>query len=468
MRRLALVLAVSYLAVSPLAAQPSRTALAKGTLAITGVSVIPMTRDTLLRNVTVLVRDGWIAEVGARVRVPRGARTIDGTGKYLIPGLIDMHAHLYADENVPDSVAPAELGVFLANGVTTARLMIGTPTHLRLRRQLIAGEIRGPQLWVASPQFAGRADPHSMLVTSPEQARAGVRAVVDSGYDFLKLTVLITPEVYAAIVDEARLRRTRITGHVDPRVGVRRALGAGQQIEHFDNYSEALLGDSAPMRTAVSDVAAWRKANWNALDFIDEGKVGPLIGATVRAGVAVTPTQAFFAETFAIQMTDSARRARPEYALIPDEVRALWERGMTRYWSDPPSEERRRKYLELRQRLIKGVVDSGGRIFAGSDAPGGLQGYGWGLHRELRHFVLAGLSPYQALQTATVWPAEWLRTEAGRIAPGQRADLVLLDANPLEQIDNTERISAVVIGGNYLERPELDGMVEEARRKLRP
>lgn len=467
MRRVVSALFLLALA-HPLHAQRSRTVLAPGSWAITGVNVIPMTRDTVLRGVTVLVRDGRIAEVGSRVRIPAGARRIDGRGKYLIPGLTDMHAHLYADENAPDSVAPYELGVFLANGVTTARLMIGTPTHLALRRSLLDGTVRGPQLWVASPQFAGRNDPHTMLATTPAMARAGVIAVQDSGYDFLKLTVLITPEVYEAIVQQAAASGLRVTGHVDPRVGVRRALAAGQQIEHFDNYSEALLADSAPMRTAVSDVAAWRKANWAALDFIDDRKVEALAGATARAGVAVTPTQAFFAETFAIPMSDSARWARPDYAHVPQEVRDLWNRALGRYWSDPPSAERRGRYLAIRERLIKGVVDSGGRIFAGSDAPGGLQGYGWGLHRELQHFVRAGLTPYQALQTATIWPAEWLQSDAGTVAVGQRADLVLLDADPLADISNTTRIAGVAVGGRWMERPELERMIDEAGRRLRP
>jgi hypothetical protein len=469
MRRLTALLALSLATTSPLTAQSSRTALASGSWAITNVNVIPMTSDTVFRGVTVLVRDGRIAEIGSRVRLPSGTRRIDGRGKYLIPGLFDMHAHLYADESVPDSVAPYELGVFIANGVTTARLMIGTPTHLELRRQLAAGRIRGPQLWVASPQFAGRADPHSMLATNPDEARRGVRAVVDSGYDLIKLTVLITPEVYDAVIDEARLRRIKVAGHVDTRVGVARALAAGQQIEHFDAYSEALLADSAPMRVAVSDMNHWRKANWAALDHMDDRKVEALAGATARAGVPVTPTQAFFTETFALAIPDSVRRSRPDFAHIPNEVRDLWLRALGRYWTGPPSEERRMRYLNIRERLIKGVVDSGGRIFAGSDAPGGLQGYGWGLHRELEYLVRAGLTPYQALQAATVWPAEWLgATESATIRPGQRADLVLLDANPLTDIRNTTRIAGVAVGGHYSAKPELEQMIAEAGRRLVP
>ena len=136
-----------------------RGALAPGVLAIANVNAIPMTRDTVIRDGTVLVRDGRIVAVGRNVTIPTGARRIDGRGKYLIPGLADMHTHLYSDDDaVPDTAAAAELGVMVANGVTTARLMIGTPQHLVLRRAVAAGDIVGPQLWVASPHLVGRAN----------------------------------------------------------------------------------------------------------------------------------------------------------------------------------------------------------------------------------------------------------------------------------------------------------------------
>ena len=182
---------LALLAPLALPAQASRTALTPGTLAIVDVTVIPMTRDTALDHHTVVVRDGRIVAVGpaARVAVPRGARRIDGRGRWLIPGLSDMHVHLHADDAIPDSVASRELGVMLANGVTTARLMIGTPEHLMLRRDLLAGRVMGPQLWVASPQFTGRPADNARVVTTADAARAAVREVSEAGYDFIKLKI---------------------------------------------------------------------------------------------------------------------------------------------------------------------------------------------------------------------------------------------------------------------------------------
>ncbi len=144
---------MNVVAPSVTASQASRSALAPGTVAITNVDVIPMNADTVLRNSTVLVRDGRIVEVGPAhmVRVPAAASRVDGRGKFLIPGLADMHTHLYSDGEAPDSVGPYEMGVFLANGITAARLMIGTTRQLQLRKEIVAGGLIGPQLWSAGP-----------------------------------------------------------------------------------------------------------------------------------------------------------------------------------------------------------------------------------------------------------------------------------------------------------------------------
>ena len=162
-------------AAEPASAQPSRGALAEGTFAVTNVTVIPMTGPgEVLADATVLVRGGRIAAVGpARsVAVPRGARRIDGRGKYLVPGLADMHTHLFSDgDQVADSVAPHELAVMAANGVTATRLMIGTPEHLSLRAAVAEGRVLGPQLWVASPHLTGRESENARVVTTTSCAR---------------------------------------------------------------------------------------------------------------------------------------------------------------------------------------------------------------------------------------------------------------------------------------------------------
>ncbi len=448
----------------------SRGALASGTLAITDVTVIPMAGDTTIRDATVLVRDGRIAEVGPsrKVKVPSGARRIDGRGRYLIPGLADMHAHLYSDGEVPDSVAPYELGVMVANGVTATRFMIGTEEHFALRKQVEAGRIVGPQLWLASPHFTGKEDLNSRVVTTPEEARKAVKEMADLGYDFIKLTLFITPPVYDAIVSEAKARGIRVVGHVDPQVGVAKALAAGQQIEHLDNYLESVLADSAPMRESVSDRGVFKLANWESLDYVDDRKVERIAGATARSGTFTCPTLTVFKVAFALGQSEAEVKARPDWGIMPPDMRGLYLKAREKYWSNPASEERRMRWVEVRNRLVKAIADSGGKIMAGSDTPEWFFGYGWTLHREMESLVAAGLTPYQALAAATRNPAEFLRAskEWGTIERGKRADLVLVTGNPLEDIRNTAKIEAVAIGGRWLDQAERERMITSAVERL--
>jgi len=468
-RRSGHLLAAALLLVPPATAAAQA---ASDALAIIHVQVLTMAEGRRLTDATVVVRDGRISAVGpaASTPVPADARRVDGRGRYLIPGLADMHGHLFADEWVADSVAPYELGVYLAHGVTTVRLQIGTPLHLALRRQLRRGELAGPRLWISSPMLSGDSARNTLLVRTPEQGRAAVRTAREAGYDLIKLTTNITPEVYDAILMEAHGLGMKVTGHVDPRVGVARALWAVQQIEHLDNYMESVLADSAPSRVSVSDVGAYRVANWNSLLYVDSRKVEALAGATARAGVYVTPTAGFFNSWFATRSTLEEVHARPEFALVPAAMRAPYERAFTRYWANPPSEALRARYIAIRNRMIRAIVDSGGRIMAGSDGPGGLQVYGWMMHRELAALVAAGLSSQQALEAATVVPAEYLGVlaEQGTIEVGKRADLVLLARDPLVDIRHTTSIVGVVSAGRWFPEAELGGMVEAARVRLNP
>jgi imidazolonepropionase-like amidohydrolase len=448
----------------------SRTALEPGSFVVRDVTVLPMSGRPTPRPATVLVRDGRITALGGanEIEIPEGIRAIDGRRKFLIPGLADMHVHLYSDDEADDAVAPDELGVMLANGVTAIRLMIGTPEHLALRREIEAGRLLGPQLWVASPQFTGKADSNHRVVTTPAEARAEVAEVAEAGYDFIKLTVDITPEVFDAIVGAARERGMPVVGHVDPRVGVRRAIAAGQHIEHLDNYLETILSDDAPSRRSVSNYDVFRPENWESLDCMDEGKLRRIARETAESGTYTTPTLTIPKVAFALGQTEDEIRARPEWVLMPPKTRALYLRANERYWKAAASLERRRRYVEVRDQLVREIHAAGGRIMAGSDAPEWFFGYGYTLHRELESLVAAGLTPLQALGAATVTPASFVGAvqEWGRIEAGMRADLVLLAADPLEDIRHTTRIDAVCVGGRWLDRRELDRMLERARERV--
>jgi imidazolonepropionase-like amidohydrolase len=460
-----LLLAIAILPLNP-ANAPAQSSPA---LAIERVNAVSMEGERVDRDMTVVVRDGRVVAYGpARsTPVPPDARRIDGRGRWVIPGLADMHAHLFADDYVGDAAAPAELGLFLAHGVTTVRLQIGRPLHLDLRRRVREGTLAGPRLWVSSPMLSGDSAANTLRVRTADEGRAAVRAAHRDGYDLIKLTTNITPEVFDAVMTEARAIAIRVTGHVDPRVGAPRAIAAGLQVEHLDNYMETVLADSAPSRVSVSDVGAYRAANWASLAHVDEGKLEALAGATARAGVRVTPTLAFFKSWFATRHTDDEVRARPEYGMLPATYRNGWERSRAAYWRNPPSDAQRARYIALRDRMVRAIVDSGGAVMAGSDGPSALMSYGWLLHRELEALVAAGLSPYEALRAATVVPAAYLGVgdDQGSIAVGKRADLVLT-ADPLADIRATSAIAGVVVAGRYHDSSAREALIEAARTAL--
>jgi imidazolonepropionase-like amidohydrolase len=309
---------------------------------------------------------------------------------------------------------------------------------------------------------------NSRVVTTPEDARKAVKEMADLGYDFVKLTLFITPPVYEAIVSEAKREGIRVVGHVDPEVGVARALAAGQQIEHLDNYLESVLADSAPMRTSVSDRGLFRLKNWESLDYVDDAKVDRIAGATARAGIYTCPTLTVFKTAFALGQSEEAIKARPDWGIMPPELRTLYLGAREKYWKHPATEARRMRWVQVRDRLVKAIADSGGKIMAGSDTPEWFFAYGWTLHREMESLVAAGLTPYQALAAATRNPAEFLGAskEWGTVEAGKRADLLLLTGNPLEDIRNSSSIEAVVIGGRWLDREERTRMIAAAAERL--
>jgi hypothetical protein len=210
--------------------------------------------------------------------------------------------------------------------------------------------------------------------------------------------------------------------------------------------------------------------NWPSLDYIDSRKVNQLAGAVAKAGVYISPTQNVFNTAFAIGEPVDSLKAREDFKHWPPKLRDGYLRAHERYWAAAndslKTPARRAKYVAVRDQFVKAIQDSGGKLLAGSDTPEWFHLYGFGLHRELRALVDAGLTPYQALVAATRNPAEFLGASEqwGTIEVGKRADLVLVSANPLDDITNTERIRGVAIGGRWLDRPSLDQMIARGAR----
>ena len=460
---LALILCIAAIA-APVSAK---------TVAFTNVSVIPVDRERVLANQTVVIKNGVIAVIGdaKKVKLPKDAERIDGTGKYLVPGLVDMHTHLLSDsDEYPDSIGPDELRVMVANGVTTVRFMIGTPELLALRSRSAKGEIEAPTIFVASPHLTGREQGNNFVVNTPEEAREAVRKSKAAGYDFIKVTTFIKAEVYEAAVDEAAKQNIRVVGHADSRfVGVERAWKAKQQIEHLDGYMELLLRDDAPMKGSVSDLYIYNPENWKSLDFIDESKIPEVARRTVASNPYVDPTQHFMKNTFGRLRTEDEIRKQPDFRFYPPKVQQQWlDFYKKNRFINTVSLEDRAQWIKLRNKLIKAIYDAGGRIMTGSDTPEFLWLYGFGMHHELKALKDAGLSNYAALEAATKNPSMFLGTidKVGTIEKGKRADLILLNANPLDDISATENRAGVMLKGRWHRQEELNGWLDESAQAI--
>lgn len=462
-----MILAVSLICVGLLADVSAQT------VAFANVNVIPMDRERVIANQTVVIKNGLIVEIAdvKKVKLPRDTVRIDGTGKYLVPGLVDMHTHLLSDsDEFPDSIGPDELRVMVANGVTTARFMIGTPELLTLRSRSMNGEISAPTIYVASPHLTGREQGNNFVVITPEEAREAVRKSKAAGYDFIKVTTFIKAEVYEAAVDEAAKQNIRVVGHADSRfVGVERAWKAKQQIEHLDGYMELLLRDDAPMKGSVSDIYIYNPDNWKSFDYIDETKIPDIARKTVAANPYVDPTHHFMKNSFGRLRTEDEIRKQPDFRFYPAKVQQQWlDFYKKNRFINTVSLEKRARWIQLREKMIKAIYDSGGRIMTGSDTPEFLWLYGFGVHHELIALKDAGLSNYAVLEAATRNPSLFFGTldKVGTIEKGKRADLILLNANPLTDISATQNRAGVMLKGKWHTQQELNSWLDESARVI--
>ncbi len=416
-------------------------------LAFVGVTIVPMDQERLLADYTVVIEGGRIVQMGprARVSVPANARQVDGAGKFLMPGLAEMHAHLPPGPAFSDAAMERVLALYALHGVTTVRGMLGDPRHLPYRDRVGKGTLLSPWIWTTGPSLNGNSVP---------MVADAIKAVTDqksAGYDLLKIHPGIQREVFDSLAATAHRVGIPFAGHVPLDVGVRRAIALRYDtIDHLDGYVEGLVGEGSPLTGAQSQ---W--FGLNLTPYLDMTALDALVQATKDAGIWMVPTQSLF-ENMADNEPVSTMRSRPELAYVAQAEVDRWER-QTNQVRGMVGPEVNARFLQARRTILRSLHQAGVRFLLGSDAPQIWNVPGYSVRRELDALVLAGLTPYQALETGTRNVASYLHIDAvaGTVAVGKRADLILLEGNPLADIANVGRQAGVVVHGVWYPKKEV-------------
>jgi len=444
-----------FTTVLALAATSVTSARAQTPIAITGVTVIDGSDSVPRLNQTVVVRGNRIAsvEATARAQVPSGARVIDGRGKFLVPGFWDMHVHTAIAGGRP------LLSLYVANGVTGVRDMAGAwDTLTTWRREIVAGRLVGPRIVASGPYLEGGDVPIPHLnARNAEEARVGVDSLVALGVDFIKVHSQLNAASYFAIARRARERGIVFAGHVPRVVGSGAASDSGQKsIEH-------LLAIPAECTIADSIALQPRFAVQGALGRCSSENLAPLYAKFVRNGTYVTPT--FTAQ---VEVAYWPTRALPGDSLahyLPKAVRDYVAEIFPMPDSIPPrADSAGRAMLQKRLQQVAAMQRAGVHILTGTDAPLRNSPPGFGLHEEMALLARGGMSPFEVLRAATIEPARYfgMLDSAGTVAAGKVADLVLLDANPLLDMGNTRRISAVIANGRVFAGKDRERLLNAA------
>jgi imidazolonepropionase-like amidohydrolase len=410
------------------------------TLVITGVNVVDAAAGRILPNSTVTISGDTIASLVSEGPIPAGVQVVDGRGKYLIPGLWDMHAHMEAS-------GESWLPLHVANGVTGIRDMgSDLDVILRMRDATSSGRTLGPRIVAAGPILDDAPGnwPFRLRVRNAEEGRSAVVLLQRRGVDLIKVHNHTPRTAFFGIAEEARRQKLPLAGHVPMNVTAEEAVDAGMtNIEH------------------LSEMRLWMPCSGGREYRRDACR--PFFEMLARRGIWQTPTLGAVSELATIGTPASSISAE-QIAYAGKQLRGMWA-GNQKLFATPEMVRMMKARAQVAAVVTSDMAKAGVGILAGCDALIA----GFCVHDELSAMVRAGMTPVSALQTATINPARYLGREKtfGSIAPGKVADLVLLDANPLDEIGNVRRIHAVVVAGRPLDRRELDRMLAQVKDDAR-
>jgi len=440
-------------------------------IVINNVSVVDVRSGAILADQTVILERNHIASVGPSksAKYPRNAPSVNGHGYFLIPGLWDMHVHLVFGDWFPGA-QKITLPMLIANGVTGVRDMGSElETVQAWRNEIEAGRMLGPRIFTSGPMLDGPKPrfPSSIAVATAEDGRRAVVSLKQRGADFIKLQSLIPREAVFAIADEAKKQEIAFEGHVPD------SVRASEMSEVGMKSFEHLIGIFEGSSPNEDEFLKGGKTVGGFLESYDPARAATLAALLAKNQTWQCPTLVWERGGNLIDATDFAKDGRAKY------VPAAWKNKTWKMFTDEILKgygtddlAARKKFIEKELEVVQLLHKAGVPFLAGTDTPPGVYVFpGFSLHEELQRFVAAGFTPLEALQTATLNPARFLGMEEqlGTIEKGKLADLVLLNANPLENISNTQKIAAVIVNGQYYSGKDLEKMlagVEVAARRV--
>jgi imidazolonepropionase-like amidohydrolase len=456
-------------------------ATSDGAIVVRNVNIVDIEGSRVVPRRDVVVVGDRIAgiQAGGTARAPRKGRVLDGTGRFLMPGLWDFHVHVFSAPGEEDFALP----LYILNGITGIRdagALRTLPEQQRVAAAIERGERVGPRIVLAGALIDGPPGswPGQMVASHPDEGRQRVREAKAAGWRVIKSYSLLSEATYLAIADQAKRERLPLYGHVPESVVLQTALDAGHRsVEHFGRITQACSRDEAQMIGANAQalqaaqplpalMATMMGHNRRTLASWDEALCADVLRRVAAAGVAVMPS--LMVSDF--YLGKDPLPDDPRMRTVPAGVRAQWGQGDWRRQQIPADLlAQAPASVALDWRTFKMAHDAGVTILAGTDASfaNPFLFHGFTLHDELARYVAAGLTPQRALLTATVNPGRFLgrRDLAGRVAIRQRADLVLLDGNPLEDIGATRRIHAVLAGGRLFDLPALEALRRDVEQR---